>query len=85
MPTSCTLQQGKPLQRKAHPLQQRGAPAHHNEKKPAHGKDDTTQPKQKKHTSKKEKKDRLINKLWLYTHKGVLFSHKKNDILGGEK
>ena len=82
MPRSCALQQGKPLQREAHPPQQRAAPAHHNERKPAHGKDDPTQPKtEETYLKKKKKKDEWIKKLRLYTHKGILFSHKKNDIL----
>ena len=83
MPRSCALQQGKPLQREAHPPQQRAAPAHHNERKPAHGKDDPTQPKTEETylKKKKKKKDEWIKKLRLYTHKGILFSHKKNDIL----
>ena len=34
-----------------------------------------------KKKKKKKKKDEWIKKLRLYTHKGILFSHKQNDIL----
>ena len=81
VPRSCALQQGKPLQWEAHPPQQRAAPAHHNERKPARGKEHPTQPKTEETYLKKKKKDEWIKKLRLYTHNGILFSHKQNDIL----
>ena len=66
-------------------------PTHHNKEQPLlttmreslhMAKTTQHSQRQKKHTSKKKKKkDEWIKKLRLYTHKGILFSHKKNDIL----
>ena len=55
VPRSCALHQGTPLQQEARPPQQRAAPAHHNERKPAHGKD-PTQPKTEESYLKKRKR-----------------------------
>ena len=46
-PRTCAQQPEKPLQWEAHTPQQRGAPAHHNQRKPVHRNKDPAQPKKR--------------------------------------
>ena len=61
-PRAHAPQQEKPLQWEARALQQRVAPAHRSQRKPAHSNEDPTQPKKKKTQRKKTKKTLIAKK-----------------------